>query len=77
MVRVEFTIEPFVEGEPGTHVQAAVAAAQRCGATVEFGPFASTCDVADDVAGVLTGAVTDAALANGATHVSVHVERLG
>ena len=76
MVRVEFTIEPFVEGHPGAHVQAAVAAAQDVGAEVEFGPFGSTCDVETALAGRLVSAVTDAALANGATHVSVHAERI-
>lgn len=76
MVRIEFTIEPFVEGQPGVHVQAAVAAAQELGAVVDFGPFASSCDVDVELAGPLTSAVTSAALANGATHVNVHVERL-
>ena len=76
MVRVEFTIEPFVEGQPGAHVQAAVEAARALGAEVEFGPFGSSCEVDGGVAGPLVGAVTDAALANGATHVSVHVEQL-
>lgn len=77
MVRVEFTIEPFVEGHPGAHVQAAVAAARELGAEVDFGPFGSSCDVDTAIAGDLVRAVTDAALANGATHVSVHTERTG
>ncbi len=75
MIRVEFTIEPFVEGRPGAHVQAAVAAAQGLGAEVEFGPFGSSCEVEVALAGPLLSAVTEAALANGATHVSAHVER--
>ena len=40
---LEFTVEPFVEGNPGPHVRAAVAAVESLGATVEFGPFGSTC----------------------------------
>ena len=39
---VEFTIEPFVEGEPGPHVRAAVEAAEQSGVTVDFGPFGTT-----------------------------------
>ena len=39
---VEFTIEPFVEGEPGPHVRAAVEAAEADGVTVDFGPFGTT-----------------------------------
>ena len=39
---LEFTVEPFVEGAPGPHVTAAVAAADALGATVEFGPFGTT-----------------------------------
>jgi len=36
---VEFTVEPFVEGSPGPHVQAALDAATSSGLDVEFGPF--------------------------------------
>ncbi|HET6950328.1 MAG TPA: hypothetical protein VFI47_08135 [Acidimicrobiales bacterium] len=39
---VEFTIEPFVEGEPGPHVRAAVDAARASGLAVDFGPFGTT-----------------------------------
>ena len=75
MAYVEFTIEPFVEGRPGPHVIAAIAAAEARGLEVEVGPFGSSVvvDLAD-VGGVI-GVLTDAAMANGATHVSVHVAR--
>lgn len=75
MAYVEFTIEPFVEGRPGPHVTAAIAAAEARGLEVEVGPFGSSVvvDLAD-VGGVI-GVLTDAAMANGATHVSVHVAR--
>ena len=39
---VEFTVEPFVDGEPGPHVQAAVDAAQASGLDTMFGPFGTT-----------------------------------
>ena len=42
MLNVEFTVEPFVEGSPGAHVTAAVAAVERCGLSVDFGPFGSS-----------------------------------
>jgi len=72
---VEFTIEPFVEGRPGPHVTAAIAAAEARGLDVEVGPFGSSVIVdLVDIGGVI-GAITDAAMANGATHVSVHVSR--
>lgn len=74
MVHVEFTIEPFVEGEPGAHVLAAVAAARALGTEVEIGPFGSSCSTDPSDAGRLVGAVVDAAIVNGASHVSVHVE---
>ena len=75
MAYVEFTIEPFVEGRPGPHVTAAIAAAEARGLDVEVGPFGSSVivDLAD--VGGLIGAFTDAAMANGATHVSVHIAR--
>lgn len=75
MVHVEFTIEPFVEDRPGTHVVAAIDAAREHGADVEVGPFGSGCSVAEDEAGTVVGAIVAAAVANGASHVSIHVER--
>lgn len=77
MAYVEFTIEPFVEGRPGPHVTAAIAAATSSGAEVDVGPFGSSCTVDAAVVGDLVGSVTAAAFANGATHVSVHVARDG
>ena len=73
---LEFTIEPFVEGHPGPHVLSAVAAAEALGVTVEFGPFGSTCTVPSERVADVTGAVVAAAFAHGATHVTLHAERL-
>jgi len=74
-VLLEFTIEPFVEGNPGPHVTAAIAAAEQCGATVEVGPFGSSCVVAPEQAATVVAAVVEAAFVNGATHVSLHAAR--
>jgi uncharacterized protein YqgV (UPF0045/DUF77 family) len=71
--QLEFLIEPFVEGHPGPHVRAAVEAAEAAGATVEFGPFGSTCRADATSIPALVAAVTAAALAHGATHVSLQV----
>jgi len=73
---LEFTIEPFVEGEPEPHVMMAIEAAQALGYEIEFGPFGSSCQVPVERAGDVTKAVVEAAFANGATHVSLHAERL-
>ena len=76
MLLLEFTIEPFVEGEPGPHVISAVEAAQALGFDIDFGPFGSSCSVPASEAGEVVKAVVEAAFANGATHVSLHAERL-
>ena len=76
MLLIEFTIEPFVEGQPGPHVTSAVAAAEALGVAIEFGPFGSSCRVPAGLAGEVAGAIVQAAFANGATHVSMHTERL-
>jgi uncharacterized protein YqgV (UPF0045/DUF77 family) len=39
---VEFTVEPFVEGDPGPHVGAAIDAVRATGVDVEVGPFGTT-----------------------------------
>jgi uncharacterized protein YqgV (UPF0045/DUF77 family) len=76
VLELEFTVEPFVEGRPGPHVTAAVEAASAAGAEVEFGPFGTTCRAGDGAMPGIVAAITEAAFANGATHVSLHVARL-
>jgi hypothetical protein len=73
---LEFTIEPFVEGRPGPHVTAAVDAAAAAGAEVDFGPFGSSCRLDDGRMPDVVAAITRAAFANGATHVSLHLARV-
>ncbi len=73
---LEFTIEPFHEGNPGPHVRAAIAAAEALGVTVEFGPFGSSCAVTQEQVAEVSGAIVAEAFANGASHVSLHAERL-
>ncbi|MUH51515.1 MAG: hypothetical protein F2789_09920 [Actinobacteria bacterium] len=72
-MQLEFTVEPFVEGQPGPHVTAAVSAAEAIGARVEFGPFGSTCTAAADAMPQVIAELVRAAFANGATHVTMHV----
>ena len=73
---LEFTIEPFTEGNPGPHVRAAVAAVEGLGVTVEFGPFGSSCLVSQAQVALVSGVVVAEAFAHGATHVSLHAERV-
>lgn len=76
MHRVEFTIEPFVEGRPGPHVTAAIDAATRLGHDVEVGPFGSECVVAADATADVVAAVIRAAVANGANHVNIDIQQV-
>jgi uncharacterized protein YqgV (UPF0045/DUF77 family) len=73
MLTVEFTIEPFIEGAPGAHVTAAVAAVEQRGLIVEFGPFGSSFSVPKDELPEAVADLMRAAYANGATFVSVDV----
>ena len=73
MLNVEFTVEPFVEGSPGAHVTAAVAAVERCGLSVEFGPFGSSFSVTKEQLPEVIAELMRAAYGNGATYVSVDV----
>ncbi len=74
-LRIEFTVEPFHDGAPGPHVQAAVEAARAAGLAVDFGPFGSS--VEGDDAQVLSAAdaVTRAAIGAGANRVSMQISR--
>jgi hypothetical protein len=73
---LEFTVEPFVEGHPGPHVTAAIEAATDAGAVVDVGPFGSSCRTDDGRMPELVAAITRAAFAHGATHLSLHVARV-
>ncbi len=73
---MEFTVEPFRDGAPGPHVQAAIDALTACGFAVDIGPFGSA--VEGDAAALstaLSGAVLGA-LTAGATRISIQVTRL-
>ncbi|MGA0877553.1 MAG: hypothetical protein ACO3SP_00380 [Ilumatobacteraceae bacterium] len=74
MLRVEFTIEPFVEGQPGPHVLEAVAAVEALGLAVEFGPFSSSFTAEGDAVAAAVSVLLGQAYAHGATHVSLHIE---
>lgn len=72
-VRLEFTVEPFVEGAPGPHVRAAVDEVRRHGLDPEMGPFATTVDgEAAEVLAVLAPMV-GAAIDAGASRVALAV----
>ena len=72
-VAAEFLIEPFVEGDPGAHVQAALDAFERRGLTVDLGPFASVAsgDI-DKVAEAVADMIRDS-MAAGATSMRLHI----
>jgi uncharacterized protein YqgV (UPF0045/DUF77 family) len=71
----EFTTEPFHgEGEPPAHATAALLAAESAGLECEFGPLGTTVrGEAESAVGGLTE-VMRAALAQGATRVTIQVE---
>jgi uncharacterized protein YqgV (UPF0045/DUF77 family) len=74
-LRIEFTVEPFVDGSPGPHVHAAVEAARAAGLAVDFGPFGSSVVGDDDLVLTTADAVVRAAIAAGATRVSMQIAR--
>lgn len=73
VLRVDFTIEPFVAGAPGRHVTLAVDAVRRHGIDVEFGPFGSSFDIAPESIHTVISELLHVAYSNGATNVSVDV----
>ncbi|MFW2336257.1 hypothetical protein [Ilumatobacter sp.] len=74
MQRVEFTIEPFHEGDPGPHVTAPAEALRDMDIDVQVGPFGSGCRVADDRVSDVVAAIVRIALDHGASHVNVDIE---
>lgn len=80
-VAVEFLVEPFVEGAPGDHVEAAVAAFAARDLDVDLGPFASVTSGSVEKVGAAIGEMVVAAMRAGATNINLQVasdpERLG
>lgn len=74
-LQVEFTVEPFVEGSPGPHVRAAVSAAEAAGLDVEFGPFGTAVSGEDEAVLDAVDNILRAAIAAGATRVSLQLAR--
>lgn len=70
-IKVEFTIEPFVDGSVPQYVQAAVDALVALGLEPELGPFGTSFETDRSRVGAAVAAVMNAAYANGATYVSV------
>jgi uncharacterized protein YqgV (UPF0045/DUF77 family) len=75
--RIEFTIEPFVEADPGAHVTAPVEALRERGIDVEIGPFGSSCDVPDRHIGDVVATIARIAIEQGATHLNIDIEAAG
>lgn len=76
MIKVEFTIEPFVEGEPPARVTETVAALESLGCTVEIGPFGSSFVVDATRVGEALAVLVSTAYSHGATHVTVGTQAL-
>ena len=72
----EFTTEPFVgEGDPPPHATAALRAAEEAGLECDFGPLGTSVSGAQDEVLPALAQVLAAAFANGATRLTLQVER--
>jgi uncharacterized protein YqgV (UPF0045/DUF77 family) len=73
-LRLEFTVEPFVDGAPGAHVSAALDAVRAAGLTPVMGPFSNTAE--GDQPSVLDAVarMAAAALDAGASRLSIHID---
>lgn len=73
--RVEFTVEPFQEGRPGAHVQAAFDVVATAGLTLDIGPFGSSFEADTTVVARTIAGMLEAAFDAGATRLSCQVSR--
>lgn len=76
MIKVEFTVEPFVEGSPGAHVTDTITAIESIGMAVEVGPFGSMFIVAEERLGGVLDVLITTAYARGADHVIIDTSRV-
>lgn len=75
-IRVEFTVEPFVEGTPGPHVKSALDQLRARGLDPDVGPFASTVEGEHHILLKALEPMVTAALANGASNVALGVSKV-
>jgi uncharacterized protein YqgV (UPF0045/DUF77 family) len=75
-IRVEFTIEPFIEGTPGPHVKSALDQLRARGIEPDVGPFASTVEGEHHVILKALEPMITASLANGASNVALGVSKV-
>lgn len=72
----EFTTEPYHgEGEPPAHALAALRAVEAAGVECDFGPLGTAVSGEEDDVVTAVSEALRAALANGATRVTLQVER--
>ena len=74
-LELEFTVEPFEPGSPGRHVRAAEEAARSIGGELVIGPFGPSLAGERDQVLEAVGDVVRAAMAAGATRVTLQVSR--
>jgi uncharacterized protein YqgV (UPF0045/DUF77 family) len=74
-LRIEFTVEPFVEGAPEPYVHTAVETARAHGLEVEFGPFGTVAEGDANLALAAVGPIVQAAIEAGASRVSIQISR--
>ncbi|MCZ7529483.1 MAG: thiamine-binding protein [Acidimicrobiia bacterium] len=73
MLRAEFTVEPFITGDRGTHGEAALDAVESSGLDFDDGPFGTTLTGDDDAVIATVRQVLERAMARGATRVSLQL----
>lgn len=76
-MRLEFTVEPYVEGDTPHYVEAAVEVVSASGHSIDVGPFGSTTDLDEASAPDIVAAALRAAFGAGASRVSLQVTRVG
>ena len=76
MIKVEYTIEPFVEGEIPARVTLAAVALEALGISVDIGVFGSSFVVDSTQVGEAMSVLTSTAYAHGATHVTIDLEEM-
>ncbi len=76
-IATEFLIEPFVEGSPGPHVEAALEAFAAAGLEVDMGPFSSSTEGAIDDVAAAVAAMIRSSMRCGATSIRIQVGAQG
>ena len=76
LLRLELTVEPFIDGQPGPHVQAAIGALRAAGLQPDVGPFGTTVEAPLERIAPILGSLISATFEANGSSITLSLQRV-